>query len=471
MNKTTSCSSNFNNLPAWLNNNLIEAVLSSPTEPEPSILKAILDKSLALESLDLPEIATLLAVKNLESRMEIMGTADLIKQKAYGDRIVLTAPLHIDNHCASECLYCSARRDNKEIERKKLNPEEIKEAGKKLIRQGHKRVILSSGQADRSCVDYVAEAINALYRLTDGHGELRQINLNLGTLSPDEFTRLAQTDVSVCHIYQETYHEPSYKNAHIAGIKSNYNVRLESPAIALQSGIKEVSLGLCAGLGPLEYDILALALHCAYLTKEFGFGGRTINLHRMRPAPGGNYVAPYPVNDADFLYAIAVIRVALPYAGINMTTREPSQLWRSACNTGITELFTGSLANPYDSWLDAPKEKAAFPVGEDTHLDEIVRYLIEEVKHLPSFCTACPRLGRTGKEFVSIAQSGDLKGQCGPNSLAAFLEFLLNYATPYTRELGEKLLNDKLSIMDKHQKNASLRLLEEVRAGRTDEFI
>lgn len=455
----------------WLNPEAINSALSRNSSPEIAEVKDILDKSLALEPLSFDEITALCRTDSEEGIKLILKTANEVKQKVYGDRIVLTAPLHLSNHCASNCLYCSAHVDNPKIRRKRLDLAEIREAGRKLIRQGHKRIILTSGQMEKLDLPYYTDAINALFRLFEGPGEIRRINLNIGDLSPEEYSELSQTDVGGALIYQETYHEESYRQAHKSGPKSDFYARLAAPDIALTSGMKDIGLGLCLGLGPWVFDLLALSAHASHLAHEFGTGSRNINLHRCRPAPGCNYQPPYAMNDKDFLRSVAITRLAIPYTGIILTTMEPSGLWRDACNTGCSQLLTGSLANPYESWVEAPGEKTPFPVGSETHLDDVTRFLLEDARHLPSFCTACPRLGRSGGEFIEMVRGGDIKSQCGPNSLASFMEFLINYSTPYTRQLGEKLINEKLEKMDEHERGASERLLQKVRSGRMDEFI
>ena len=457
--------------PSWLDPVAIETALARESAPETAVVREILDKSLALEPLGPDEIVALLRVKKPEDLTLILATADLVKQKVYGDRIVLTAPLHVSNTCASECRYCASRKGNGAVQRKRLNPSEIREAARKLIRQGHKRVVLVSGQSTESDVEYWAEATEALLRLFDGMGEIRRVNFDLGVLTPDEYAVLKRTEAGTVNIYQETYHEKSYHNAHPGGPKSDFAGRLQGPGVALESGMPDVGLGLALGLGPWEFDLLGLAAHAAHLAQEYGAGARTVNLHRVRPAPGCDFQAPYALNDDEFLRAVAITRLAIPYTGILLTTREPAGVWREACNIGCSQLLTGSVANPYESWTDAPGEKAPFPIGEECHLDEVVRFLLEEARHLPSFCTACPRLGRSGQEFISLVRNGSIKSQCGPNSIAGFMEFLINYATPYTRQLGEKVIAEKLEQLPEHERGAAERLLQKVRSGRMDEFI
>lgn len=455
----------------WLNAGAIETALGRESAPETSVIRDILDKSLAMEPLGLDEIVALMRVKNPEDWVLIMGTADLLKQKAYGDRIVLTAPLHIANDCASECLYCSAHKSNDTIKRKRLSPYEVKEAGTKLVRQGHKRIVISAGQEETFDGEYYAEIIGALHNIFDGVGEIRQINTNLGALDSVDYEVLKSLDTGTVNIFQETYHENCYKIAHPKGPKSNFFKRLEAPDVALKAGMKDVGLGLALGLGPWEYDLLALSMHSSHLTQEYGAGNKDVNFHRIRIAPGCNFEVPHPLNDREFIHCVAIARLAIPYSGIVLSTREPEGLWREGCNAGCSQILTGSLANPYESWINAPGEKIPFPLGEDCHLDEVVRFLLEEAKHLPSFCSACPRLGRSGSEFRQLVCNGGIKEQCGPNSMASFMEFLFNYATPYTRKLGEKLISEKLEKMDEHERRASEKLLQKVRSGRMDEFI
>lgn len=458
-------------VPAWFNPEAITTALSRQSEPDSEVLDDILHKSLELAPLGLDEITALARVRNPQKLIEITATADLVKQKVYGDRIVITAPLHLDSHCESECLYCAFRAGNPEIARKSLEPHEIKEAGKKLIAQGHKRVIITGGHSSKLTADYLAEACDILSRISEGPGEIRRINLDAGELEPEDYAILKQADAGTINIYQETYNEKCYHEAHPAGPKSNFAKRLFAPEKALESGMDDVSLGLSLGLGPWEFDLLALSQHTAHLANAYGTGGRVINLHRVRNAPGCSWKPPYPINDAEFLRVVSLVRLAIPYAGILLSTQEGSGIWKEGCNAGASQILTGSLANPYENWVDAPGENIPFPTGQETHLDEVVSALLKEGRHLPSFCTACPRLGRSGKEFIAMAERGDIKSQCGPNSLASFLEYLLNYATPGTRDRGEELIRAKLETMSAQERGAAERLLQKVRSGRSDEFI
>ncbi|MDD4701576.1 MAG: radical SAM protein [Desulfovibrio sp.] len=458
-------------LPLWFDVATIEKALNRQDAPDAIELRDILDKSMEMEPLDLNEMVALMRVDSPVGHERILAVADEVKQKVYGDRMVLSAPLHLSNHCASECLYCSNRRENGLVERKYMTSPEMRQAALKIIRQGHKRIFLVSGQLPNADVDYLAEAISILYTVFDGVGEIHSVNVNVGPLDPAQYQTLLDAYVGTILIYQDTYHEASYRAAHVAGPKSDFVTRLNAPDTAFSAGVPDVGLGILLGLGPWQFDLLALAQHATHLERVFDMGCRTVSMHRMRLAPGSLMDTPYPVSDVDYLRCVALARLALPHSGIILTTREPAGLWRDGCSAGASQLLTGSVANSYEGWALAPGQQVPFPLGEDCHVDEVVRFLLEEARHLPSFCAACPRLGRRGEEFLAMVRECGMKGQCSPNSAASFMEFLLHYATPYTRSMGERLLDETLGKMSPHERGAADRLLKKVRAGCMDEFI
>lgn len=457
--------------PGWFDPQAIEQALERENAPDSAELRDILGKSVALQPLSLAETVALMRVRDRAGMARIMAAADEVKQRVYGDRIVLSAPLHLSNHCASECLYCANRKSNATVERKYMTSPEMREAALKFIRQGHKRIILVSGQLPNADVEYLTEAISILYTVFDGVGEVHSVSVDVGALTAPEYAALLDAYVGTVLIYQDTYHEASYRAAHVAGPKSDYYGRLNAPDVAFKAGVPDVGGGLMLGLGPWQFDLLGLVQQQAHLVRAYDTGCRSISLHRMRPAPGSQMQTPHPVSDADYLKCVAIARLAVPSAGIILTTKEPAGLWRSGCNAGASQLLTGSVANPYSDWFEGPNHKIPFPIGEDCHVDEVVRFLLEEARHLPSFCAACPRLGRRGEEFLSMVRECGMKSQCGPNSAASFLEFLLHYATPYTRMMGESLLAEKMEKMTTSEHGAADRLLNKVRAGRVDEFI
>lgn len=459
-------------LPDWLDIVAIERALSA-SSPDSKELQRILDKSLSLTSLTLHEVASLMLATSPEHIAKIHDAAIKVKELVYGDRIVLSAPLHISNFCESECLYCAFRHSNTSVERRRLNTEEIIQATTKLIRQGHKRVLLVAGESwPQDGLSYVLKAAETIYTVREGSAEIRRININLPPLSTEEYMELKEAQIGTCLLYQDTYHLESYKKAHVKGPKSNFIRRINAPDVALAAGVDDIGMGIMLGLGPWKFDLLALTLHAAHCARMFDRSVRTVSLHRMRQSPNRQMEALHPVSDADYVRCVAILRLAIPHTGIILTTREPSQLWRSGCDAGGSQLLTGSVANPYESWVINPGVgEVPFPVGEDCHVDEVVRYLSEDAVHMPSFCTACPRLGRSGPEFLEMVCSGGMQSQCEPNSIASFEEYLLEYATPITRAQGEALINDRVGKMDEHARRNSEKLLQKVKSGRRDEFI
>ncbi len=454
----------------WFTPSYIESALKRVNPPDDHELNDILAKSLELTSLSIPEIVALMRVKRPDQLDSLLATAYMVKQKVYGDRVVLSAPLHIANYCGSDCLYCAYRKSNTAIERRYMNLKEMRESGLKLARQGHKRIFLVTGQLPNADIEYLVGAIRVLYSIFEGKDEIRRVNVNVGPLDADDYAVLQQADVGTVLLYQDTYHEASYHTAHPSGPKSDYHKRLDAPETALQSGIYDTGLGLVLGLGPWQFDLLALSQHADYLFRTYGTGGRTVSMHRLRPAPGCHFQTPYPVDDAEYLRCVAITRLAIPYTGIILTSKEPAKLWRDGCTVGASQILTGSVANPYASWSDGP-DKVPFPLGEDCQVEEIVRFLLEDARQLPSFCTACPRIGRQGSLFTSMVRDGEMKNQCGPNSMSTFLEYLLHYASAETKRLGLRLIDDKLAAMPELTRRRAKILLEGIRRGKNDEFV
>lgn len=461
--------------PAWLDTTAIAAALENAQAPSKEELQEIFAKSLDLQNLTIEEAARLMAVEDPADRKAIQVTANMVKEKMYGDRVVLTAPLHVSNLCDSECTYCANKHSNMLVERKRMTRSEIVEATRKLIRQGHKRVLLVAGahRADGG-IDYILEAAHTIYSVREKYGEIRRVNINLTPLHKDEYEAFREADIGSCLLYQDTYFEQSYRSHHLRGPKSNFEQRLRSLDLAIEAGLGDMGMGVMLGLGPWKFDLLALMLHVAHLERAYDVGASTISLHRMRPVPCSVQVpVPYPVSDADYLHAVAIMRLAVPYTGIVLTTKEPADLWRQGCGCGCSQLMTGSVANPYANFTANSKDgEVKFPIGEDCHVDEVVSFLLEEAEHMPSFCTACPRLGRSGQSFLKIVrEDGTIASQCGPNAIATFSEYLFHHATPHTREEGERLLRAKLASMPEHYRGAADRLLQKIAVGRMDEFI
>lgn len=459
--------------PFWLNPRWLANTLATVTVPSVPMVEAILAKSLSMKNLTVEETAALMSVEDPGLRQRIRNTASQVARRAYGDRIVLTAPLHLTNICTSECTYCPCRVGNTAVERKRLSMDEIRAATLRLVREGHKRVVIAVAHVTADDIAYIASAVEAVMSVHEGCGEIRSVNLKVEGLDEADFRHLKDLwDVNVVISMQETYDEQSYRATHLSGPKADFARHLAIPDAIFDAGLKDVGFGLLLGLGPWKFDLLAMIQHSEHLLKTYGTIPHTVNLTRLCRVPGSLlWPAPHPLTDEEYLDCVALTRLAIPNTGIIVSTREPGGLWRDACNVGASQVYTGSLANPYESWSEVPGQQVPFPTVEDCHIEETVRYLVEEAHRMPSFCTACPRLGRSGKEFMEMVQNCGMSSQCWPNSVASLLEFLLHYATPRTRQLGEALIDEKLKSMNEAERTLADRLMRQVRNGRLDEFV
>ncbi|MBO4300135.1 MAG: [FeFe] hydrogenase H-cluster radical SAM maturase HydG [Desulfovibrio sp.] len=454
---------------SWFDHRLIATALERRKAPDKSEMEDILAKCRSLEILTLPETVALMRVTDEEGVRLILETADLVKRKVYGDRIVMSAPLHVSNYCGSECLYCAYRKSNTAIRRKQLNENELRTAALNIVRQGLTRVFLVTGQFPGADVKLLVNAVRMLYSVSEEGMSIRRVNVNVGPLEVDEYAMLREAEAGTVLIYQDTYHVPSYRTAHPAGPKSDYEKRLMAPDVAHNAGIVDAGLGLVLGLGPWQYDILGLILHATHLMEAYGTGCRSVSLHRLRPAPGCDFPAPYPVSDATFMRCIAITRLAIPYTSLIVTSKEPAGLWHRACLAGGSHLLTGSVANPYEAWQTG-LDHIPMPVREDCHVDEIVRTLLDS-NILPSFCTACPRVGRDGDRYTSLAAVGGLKKRCDFNSLTTCLNYLLRLAKPETREVGLKFLDARFAALPEEDRLRVSTALEEIRRGARESLV
>ena len=454
---------------SWFDPGRIAEALERRNAPDRHELDDILAKSRSLEVLTLPETVALMRVTDAEGVRLLLETADQVKRKVYGDRIVMSAPLHVSNYCGSDCRYCAYRKSNSAIQRKHLNQDELRTAALNIVRQGLSRVFLVTGQFPGADVKLLVNAVRALYSVREGNQAIRRINVNVGPLESAEYAALQKAEVGTILIYQDTYHEPSYHAVHPIGPKSDYEKRLTAPDVAHDAGVGDAGLGIVLGLGPWQYDMLGLIMHATHLMEAYGTGCRSVSMHRLRPAPGCDFPAPYPVSDATYMRCIAVARLAIPYTSLILTSKEPAGLWHRACVAGGSHLLTGSVANPYEAWQNG-LDHIPFPLGENGHVDEIVRTLLESGL-LPSFCTACPRVGRKGDRFTSLAAIGGLKERCDFNSFTTCFNYLLHVAKVETRESGLKIINARLADMPEALRSRITAALEKITHGADESLV
>lgn len=460
------------NVPAdFINEAKVWETLEQNKNPEPAKIKEVLAKAAEMKGLNLADVAVLTSISDPEMLGELFNTANTVKETIYGKRLVLFAPLYISNLCANECLYCAFRATNKAIDRHALSQEHIAREVEVLINQGHKRVLLVAGESyPKKGFDYVLESIRTIYSVKSEHGEIRRVNINVAPLTVDEF-KLAKTEgIGTYQIFQETYHRETYKKVHVGGKKRDYNWRVWALHRAMEAGIDDVGIGVLFGLFDYRFEIMAMMQHIFELEDKFGVGPHTISVPRMEPATNSDIAShpPFPVSDIDFRKIVAILRLAVPYTGIIMSTRETAKMRRDTFALGVSQISAGSKTNP-GGYEEDDEISGQFSLGDHRPLDEVIRD-VASMGYIPSFCTACYRLGRTGQDFMDLAKPGDIRLHCGPNGLSSFKEYLQNYASPETREIGDQLIRETIAGLTGVAKQRAEKLVKRVEAGRDDVY-
>lgn len=453
---------------------IVDNILAARAVPAPSRVRELLAKARELEGLTMDEVASLTFVDSPELLEEIFSTAKQIKEEIYGSRLVFFAPLYVSNRCANECTYCAFRATNTELTRRTLTLEEIADETRILIRQGHKRVLMVAGEAlPPRGFDYLLDAINTIYETRIGPSEIRRINVNLAPQTVERFRQLKSAGIGTFQLFQETYHRPTYASVHLRGKKRDYDWRATAFDRAMEAGIDDVGIGVLFGLYDWRFEVLSMMQHIHHLEQRFGVGPHTISFPRIEPAVGSEIALhpPYAVSDTDFKKIIAILRLAVPYTGMIMSTRETAAVRRETFALGISQISAGSRTDPggYKDG-DGDPNGSQFQLGDHRTVEEVVSDVVR-LGYTPSFCTACYRLGRTGQDFMDLAKPGEIKYHCQPNALSTFLEYLCDYASPAAKAAGEKLINIELQNMDQQQTACTLPMLNQVRRGERDVFV
>jgi 2-iminoacetate synthase len=452
----------------------IDDLVGLEGEPDGRRMKDILDKARTRVGLDLTETAELLRAREPELREQVLACAREVKEGIYGRRMVLFAPLYASNECSNNCLYCAFRRDNTDLIRKTLTMDEIAAEVKALEEMGHKRILLVLGESPGSAVEYAAEAVDTIYRTKSGRGEIRRANVNMAPLSAEDFKELKRAGIGTYQCFQETYHPGQYRRLHPSGQKADYHWRLSVFDRAFAGGIDDVGLGVLYGLYDYRFDTLALLAHAQYLDQRYGVGPHTISFPRIEPAqnaPAAEHI-PYPVSDDEMLMVVAILRLSCPYTGIIMTTRERPELRRRLLGLGVSQLSAASRTYPgaYSDGRSHVEEEEQFAIGDTRSLNLVIQDLAEG-GYIPSFCTACYRLGRTGHEFMEKAKPGDIQSFCTPNAILTFQEYLSDYATHETRAAGERVIDEAMNEVEPSLRPTVEARLERIRTGERDLYL
>jgi 2-iminoacetate synthase len=432
----------------------------------------VLAKARTLNGLEPAEMAVLMAVSDPQQLGELFAAASAVKDTIYGRRLVIFAPLYVSNMCANECTYCAFRVRNADVARRALTPDEIAREVKILVDQGHKRVLLVAGESyPHEGFSYVLKAIDTIYRVRSGHGEIRRVNANVAPLTFEQFRELKDRRIGTYQLFQETYHLATYHAVHVRGKKADYGWRVSAMDRAMAAGIDDVGIGVLFGLFDWRFELLALMQHIRHLERRFGVGPHTISVPRLEPATGSSLAShpPHAVSDVDFRKIVAILRLAVPYTGIIMSTRESANIRRETFALGVSQISAGSRTNPGGYAEDERADASQFCLGDHRGLDEVVRD-VASLGYIPSFCTGCYRLGRTGADFMDLARPGDIKQHCDPNGLSTFVEYLVDYASADTRAVGERCIADTLAAMDEWPRRRAEHLMERVRGGERDVY-
>lgn len=435
-------------------------------------VKEIIQKSLDKNRLSLQETAILLNANDAESIEAIKEGAKELKRKVYGERIVLFAPLYIGNYCSNNCSYCGFKHSNKEIIRKTLLQQELVKEVQSLEKNGHKRLVLAFGEHQHYTPEFIANTVNTVYSVKQDNGEIRRVNINAAPQDIDGFRIIRDSKIGTYQIFQETYHKETYQKVHLSGMKRNYEWRLTALDRAQEAGIDDVGIGALFGLYDWKYEVLGIVRHVNHLESVYNVGPHTISFPRIQLASEMDIDLSYLVSDDEFTRLVAILRLAVPYTGMILTARESSVIRDQVLQFGVSQIDGGSNIE-LGGYSEENKHlqninREQFTLNDNRSLAEVIHELLEH-SYIPSFCTACYRMGRTGEHFMEFSVPGFIKKLCSPNALLTLAEYLEDYASPETKILGYNLIEDKISELEVDTNVRTLReKLDLVKQGRRD---
>ncbi len=436
----------------------------------PDIIDEILKKARLKKGLSHKEALLLLDCELEDKNKEIFSLAEQIKKDFYGNRIVLFAPLYLSNYCVNGCVYCPYHFKNKHILRKKLTQDEIKKEVIALQDMGHKRLAIEAGEDPvNNPIEYILDSIKTIYSIKHKNGAIRRVNVNIAATTIENYKKLKEAGIGTYILFQETYHKENYENLHPKGPKHNYAYHTEAMDRAMEAGIDDVGLGVLYGLSLYRYELVGILMHAEHLEAKFGVGPHTISVPRIKRADDINPdVFDNGIDDETFLKIIAVLRIAVPYTGMIISTRESKEVRKRALHLGITQISGGSKTS-VGGYVEEEKENTAqFDVSDLRSLDEVTRWLLE-MGYIPSFCTACYRLGRVGSGFMKVCKKEEIHNFCAPNAIMTLKEYLNDYASKETKEIGEKVIKEEIEqITSQNLKEKVIENIKEINSGKRD---
>ena len=435
------------------------------------LIRQILDKAALRKGLSHREASVLLACDDPELLEEMYDLAEQIKKDFYGNRIVMFAPLYLSNYCVNGCVYCPYHRQNTHIPRKKLTQEEVAQEVIALQDMGHKRLAIEAGEDPvNNPIDYILDCVKTIYSVKHKNGAIRRVNVNIAATSVENYRKLKEAEIGTYILFQETYHKKSYEQLHPAGPKHNYDYHTEAMDRAMEGGIDDVGIGVLFGLDKYRYEFAALLMHAEHLEAVHGVGPHTISVPRIKRADG---IDPSTfdngIDDETFGKICALIRLAVPYTGMIISTRESQAVREKVIRLGVSQISGASRTTVGGYTEDIrPTETEQFDVSDQRTLDEVVQWLMSK-GYIPSFCTACYREGRTGDRFMSLCKSGQIQNCCHPNALMTLKEFLEDYASEDTKRVGEELIQQELLNIPKEKVRGIARsYIDNIESGQRD---
>ena len=438
------------------------------------LIDSIIEKAKLRKGITHREASVLLACEDEEKMKEIYALAEQIKKDFYGERIVMFAPLYLSNYCVNGCVYCPYHAKNKHICRKKLTQDEVRAEVIALQDMGHKRLAIEAGEDPvNNPIEYILECIDTIYSIKHKNGAIRRVNVNIAATTVENYKKLHDAGIGTYILFQETYNKKSYEELHPTGPKHNYDYHTEAMDRAMEGGIDDVGLGVLFGLELYRYELAGILMHAEHLEAVHGVGPHTISVPRIKAADD---IDPDTfdngIDDETFCKIIAIIRIAVPYTGMIISTRESKSVRQKALRLGISQISGGSKTSVGGYVEEEPEEEnsAQFDVSDQRTLDEVVRWLME-LGYIPSFCTACYREGRTGDRFMALCKSGQIQNCCHPNALMTLEEYLVDYASPETRAIGEKVIAEQLNNIPKEKvRQIAEKYIEEIKNNGKRDF-
>lgn len=433
-----------------------------------ALIESLIEKAALRKGLSHREASVLLACDDASLNEKIFKLAEQIKKDFYGNRIVLFAPLYLSNYCINGCTYCPYHLKNKHIPRKKLSQEDIRREVIALQDMGHKRLALEAGEDPvHNTMEYYLDSINTIYSIKHKNGAIRRVNINIAATTVDNYRLLKEAEVGTYILFQETYHKESYLELHPTGPKHDYDYHTEAMDRAMEGGIDDVGIGVLFGLDRYRYEFAGLLMHAEHLETAFGVGPHTISVPRLRNADDIDASSfKNGIDDDTFAKIVACIRISVPYTGMIISTRENQKVRERVLHLGVSQISGGSRTSVGGYSEPEPEDECSeqFDVIDNRTLDEVVRWLME-MDYIPSFCTACYREGRTGDRFMSLCKSGQIQNCCHPNALMTLQEYLMDYASPATKAIGEKIIDKEVGNVPNEKARAvvleNLKLIRE----------